>query len=740
MAAVTIDVQVKSNGEVVLGKLGNALEITGQKAETLNRKVTSGTKTVGEFANAAGRTSAIMARSADAFGLNAGALRSLNDVMDVAELGAQGLTKTFIGTRVAMMAMAGPIMAVIAVGAALGALIGKVLNQFESVRNFADKATAGLYDFLAAFKLYGESTRDQGAGQTSGLKEFSAAMAAKHAEALKKQAEQLRAGGMSDKDIAKFYKGGLTDDLRRSLGITDEQVKAKKALEERLDRERDFLDVAKAVRDAEHEVALEMERQKRIRDEMAGPLSSQIQGMKMLPGARAIDGMVAGAPGADRIDLSFEDRMRTLDATQGQVSEVTAATVEWYDVLTAVAAQFDMLSRIDGPIGSIAGMLGNVVTSVAGIGAGLSTFKNAGSGLSGLLGKISGIGSIVGSAIGIGSAIFGGFKKLFGGKSDAEKQAERDAKKAAEEKARAEAEARRAAGLTSAQGGISSVVDNLTYTNAAGQVVNTFSDPKVAEAAAGLFGATFWETFRKQGVAGIDALRPAWGKLHDQLVKLGMDPVKMGLGRVGQLFDITGDPKTKALLGVASGAGQMLRGAMDAGYVDKGFVADSATLARQTLAELQGQGLDANTAAQSMADQLTALAQAYAATGQEMPEDLRAAMEAAGLEVLPTQLEVLKESRDYLKQMAGAAGYAEGGVVRGPRLVRVGESGPEVIMPLDRPRAAGAAVNVTIQRSLGTTRETEYAFDRRVERTMRRLLRNNAAVRYDTKVAVAGGR
>lgn len=736
MANVAINVEVRSNGEVVLGKLGTALDTTGKKADALNAKVHGGTQRMGEFSGAAARTSMTLARSADAFGLNAGALRTLNDVMDVAEIGFQNMNKAAAGFNAASLGAAGA-------GLAIGTVIGNWLRDIPAVKKAADEAAKSLYNLFAS-----QETLDKQRNATKGLKEFSASIAAINAEAIKKQAEAMRAGGASDKDLAKFYKGNNA--ALGVLGMTPNDLERKAEAEKKAkEYQRDILALTKEYNQALVSVVKNRRDDADALDsidEMTRDILATTEKNDALMLAGKKEGRLRGGDmlfGDSGLWTRYQDVLDTEMEIAAQTDNVVEKSVKWYDVLQGVAAQFDTLAREGGPIGTIAGMIGGLLTSVAGLGASLETLnasKGVG-GLEGLLGKISGVGGIVGSAIGIGKTLWNFGKKLFGGKSEAEKQAEREAKKAAEEKARTEAEAKRAAGLTAAQGGVSSLIDNLTYTNAAGQVVNTFSDPKVAEAAAGLFGATFWETFRRQGVQGIDALRPAWTKLHDQLVKLGFDPVKMGLGRVGQMFDITGDPKTKALLGVAQGAGQMLRGAMDAGYVDKGFVADSTTLARQTLAELQGQGLDANTAAQSMADQLTALAQAYAATGQEMPEDLRAAMEAAGLEVLPTQLEVLKESRDYLRQIAGAAGYAEGGIVRGPRLVRVGERGPEAIVPLNSgAQVTSRPVNVTIQRELGTTRETERAFDRRVERTVRRLLRTSSTVQYDARVAVVGGR
>ncbi len=90
MANVAINVEVKSNGEVVLGKLGTALE-------TVDKKVKSTTGRMGEFAGAVGSTSKALARSADVFGLNAVALRALDDSMDVAEMGFGNLSRSAAG-------------------------------------------------------------------------------------------------------------------------------------------------------------------------------------------------------------------------------------------------------------------------------------------------------------------------------------------------------------------------------------------------------------------------------------------------------------------------------------------------------------------------------------------------------------------------------------------------------------------------------------------------------------------
>lgn len=301
---------------------------------------------------------------------------------------------------------------------------------------------------------------------------------------------------------------------------------------------------------------------------------------------------------------------------------------------------------------------------------------------------------------------------------------------------------KRMKGLETATAGVNQLIDNLTYTDAAGNILSTFSDASVAQSAGNLFSAQFWAVFQRQGVAGLDAMRPQWGKLLEEMTRQGLDPVALGMGRVGRMMDLTNDPKMRALLGASQGTSSVLSGAMDAGYLDRGMLADANSIAQKTFQELQANGMTAEEAAQASEQQLATLAQAYQAQGQELPQWLQDAMSAAGMELLPSQLEVLKESRDYLEQIAGAGGYADGGIVTRPQLAWVGERGPEAVIPIGRPSrmGMGGGTSITIQRTMGTTRETEYAFDRRVERVVSRALRQNGRIRRDAQVAVNGGR
>lgn len=187
-----------------------------------------------------------------------------------------------------------------------------------------------------------------------------------------------------------------------------------------------------------------------------------------------------------------------------------------------------------------------------------------------------------------------------------------------------------------------------------GEMFSVFSDPKVVEASARQFNATFWNVFQKQGFAAIEQLRPGYEALMAELERQGLNPSALGMDRMTQMFNLSADPKMKALMGVSSGQAQMLQGGLDAGVLDRQFVEDSTTIARATLEEMKKAGMDDATAASAMREQLVALQRSYEAQGQEMPEDLKSALAAAGIEVLPTQLDVLKDIRDGINRLAGS--------------------------------------------------------------------------------------
>lgn len=229
-----------------------------------------------------------------------------------------------------------------------------------------------------------------------------------------------------------------------------------------------------------------------------------------------------------------------------------------------------------------------------------------------------------------------------------------DGKKPEELKKQLEELNKRMEGLRAAAAGVVQQMQGLSYESVDGGIVSTFSDPAVAQASAGLFAGTFWQVFNKQGFAAIEQMRPGYEALMQELLRQGLDPSALGMDRITQMLNLSNDPKMKALMGVSQGNAGLLSGALDAGYVDKSMVADSTTVARATLEEMKKTGMDEATAASAMREQLVALQRSYEATGQELPTDLKDALSAAGIDVLPTQLDVLKEIRDGIKTLGGS--------------------------------------------------------------------------------------
>lgn len=153
--------------------------------------------------------------AAKSIGVSTDAMRVLGPAADVASTGMSGLTKSAAGFNAASIGIA-------AAGFAIGSAIGSWLNTFPAVQKAADSL------FHSMFQLVGLAGQvDKSA--TQGLGEFSKRMAESNAEAQKKQVESMRAMGASSKDIAELYKGTMTPELQKQLGLTKEAVKAEDA-------------------------------------------------------------------------------------------------------------------------------------------------------------------------------------------------------------------------------------------------------------------------------------------------------------------------------------------------------------------------------------------------------------------------------------------------------------------------------------------------------------------------------
>src|SRR3990172_8898929 len=140
--------------------LGKSLEPVGRGMKSFGDASDGTSQRAGRLADSVGRVSTTLARSASAFGLPVQALRTLDDVADVAELGLNNLSKSAAGFNAASIGVVGA-------GLAIGTAIGSWLNTFKAVRDAAD----GLIHTI--FRLtQSQADLDKQAAATQGLTAF----------------------------------------------------------------------------------------------------------------------------------------------------------------------------------------------------------------------------------------------------------------------------------------------------------------------------------------------------------------------------------------------------------------------------------------------------------------------------------------------------------------------------------------------------------------------------------------
>jgi hypothetical protein len=135
-------IKAKTDTDTAFVQVKSRLQEISDKANTLNQQNVKLTSTAGSFAGAMGRVSTTLARSATVFGLNADALRAVDDAADVAELGFNNLTKSAVGLNAATVAVTGA-------GLALGYQIGTLAREyFPELAKKADEAAVSLMRFF----------------------------------------------------------------------------------------------------------------------------------------------------------------------------------------------------------------------------------------------------------------------------------------------------------------------------------------------------------------------------------------------------------------------------------------------------------------------------------------------------------------------------------------------------------------------------------------------------------------
>lgn len=466
------------------------METTGQK--------------MGKLADATGRTATVMARSAQTFGLPADALRKLDDVMDITEIGFNNLSKAAVGFNAATLGVVGA-------GLALGSAIGTWLRGFEGVRKAADSAAEALVRLFTAQsdldrQALGKESQASWRART-GLTEE------RHQADRQNKLNMLKAGGAS----ADMMRAVLLGETTRKDPIA-EQIKALEKVA------RESVKVAKAV----DKMGASMLAAARVADpfgDLLGVTASEAEisanYLNSLPGGTdPFFGMDPGGPQstvalpAPRGPGMFSDAMKSLPGV----------------LLGALQGGGNPLKALGGLFGGAAG--GGLGTKVGGL---LGSF-------------IPGLGTLLGGAAGglLGKAL-GGIGKLFGfggGPSKEEIAAKKAEEEAKRDRIRRGAIASRAEGI----GGILEHGPGFFLGKGIGSA-------EEAERAGVQFVAAWSAVVKERGpVAAAEAFGGAFDKMKEEILGKGLAlpewmrsvESQMGLGRNAQFAGVANQARAGA--------------------------------------------------------------------------------------------------------------------------------------------------------------------------------------------------
>jgi hypothetical protein len=708
----------------------------------------------GKMADAIGKTSTTLARSASLFGLPVGALRAIDDAADVAEIGLKNLSKSAVGFNTASLGVA-------AAGFAIGYSLGSLARStFPELAKAADNAAAAMLRLVTSQKELDKQALGFGS-QKDWMARTNAVE--KHAEAQKKQFAMLK-----------------------NMGMTPDQMKIQMGFEKKKDPmlqmieafEKGIKDSQKAMQDAQKGMeqwvkSAEVARaawDKFYKDLATGARNAAFDVSKLL-GQRALDR--GGNPfeqmqrqvslnmgGSGRL-LSEEttnvskfwsrdpDIQKELDASGGRLfGEATASGIDFSKMLGDVAHAFQVLG-----VGSNS-VLGKLVGTLSVVGGALDSLNAAkasgATGLAGLLGKAV-------PALGLASAGFSLIKGLFGGKSKEEKEAER--KQAEEQRRRIQDAAKQMR---------TSSVDALGSTGSAFFGARTIHTKAEAEHQGVLFAAAWGQVVKEKGiVAAADAFGEAFDKMKADIDAAGLEmPAwmqaisgQMGLGKNESFRAAANMGQTgAAFLGAMGGSGglgpeefrafeQEARATFAAGE-------KAATEAGLESAEATKAGFSAtNPLLQELLNQSVV-------SGQTLSADIQEMIEAANIvpDVDIQQLDELRQIRAAVQALAGSGGipipggdggtgtggsefgggfpqYAEGGPVKRTGLALVHEG--EYVVSKDQTAQMGNT-NYSISVQASGNKQTDEAMVQQLGSMLAQLVRKGKASKLTSALADDG--
>lgn len=593
---------------------------------------TGTTRKFAGFADALGKTSTTLARSASLFGLNAQSLRAMDDAADVAELGLKNLSKSMVGLNAATLGVA-------AAGFSLGYAIGGLARtHLPGLAKAADEAAASL---LRLFTAQDQLDRQQ-LGKMS-QKDFMATIADREARGRQMRFDHMKGLGMSP------------DQMKVQLGFE----KAKDPMLAKIEAFEQMLKKADAAaRKAAQGIGGTAIAVKTLADRMS-------------------DAVGAGNPFADmlgdqRSDAEkFEDYFKSLpgfDPGNGIPGGGNPFDPGPMPGVPSSGGGFgsrfgqQMMNLPQAILGAFQGG-GSITKSLGGFFGGAG-----GSALSGGIGKLLGskaIGSALGSVLpGIGT-LLGGLAgglvgKLFGGgKSKEQIAAEKQQAEQQRQRIQEGARAMRTQSIDQLGGAASSFF-----------MSRTIATPEDAKRSGTLFIDAWTQVVKEKGVlAAADAFGGAFDKMKADMEQHGiampewMQAIsgQMGLSKNEGFRAAAGNAQNAAgFLGALGGAGglspESFRAFEQEARASFAAAQGAATEAGMETAEATRAGFSATSPL------LKGLLNESMVTGQTLSADIQAMVDQAGItaDIDVQQLDELRQIRAAIQSMAGSGGGAVG--------------------------------------------------------------------------------
>jgi DNA-binding transcriptional MerR regulator len=384
------------------------------------------TTRAGALSDTVGRVSTTLARSADAFGLPIGPLKTLDDVMDVAELGFGNLSKSAAGFNAASIGVAGA-------GLAIGAAIGTWLRTFPAVAKAADDAAESLFNF------FGVATKARG-WNPGELEKIQASYARVQAQSNTIQKDAIKtalAQGKSLEEVGEKYKQANPEIQKFIEGLKQQNEEAKRAA----DAVKSYIAALPGGADDAERVRVITTAMTQLGSSATGAQVRAIAedvkelGVSFKDTATVISdipqidlGLGKIATEFDPIELqlreiqrlmreqdkTFEEAAKAVGYVGKGIGQAAQLTTDWSQVLQNVSNLFNVLGiNAESALGGILGGITGVMASLQSLGkSGIKGFGDFFKALKGGMGA-GGIATAIVGGLSIGAAAFKTIKGLF---------------------------------------------------------------------------------------------------------------------------------------------------------------------------------------------------------------------------------------------------------------------------------------------------------------------------------------